>query len=214
MKKLIVFDMDGTLADTSPGILNSHRHAHKMMGRPVPDDKALEGVIGGPLLKQFTDRFGYSEPDAREAVTIYRNYYAEKGLLEAELYPGMAEALRQLHNSGCKLGVATLKAERFVKVMLEHMGVADCFDAIYGMDEADTRTKTMLIDMCMEATGCSREETVMVGDSIHDLNGARLSGVDFLGVTYGFGFKDSIPEGEVFIDHASALPKAILSFGA
>lgn len=189
MKQLVVFDMDGTLADTSPGILNSHRYAHKVMGRPEPSDEELDGVIGGPLLQNYKMRFGFSEKDARKAVAAYRGYYAQNGIHEAQLYPGMRKTLEILKVRGAKLGVATLKAERFVKVMLQEMGVEDLFDMICGMDEQDTRTKAELVMMCMKAVGISAEQTVLVGDSIHDLNGAKESGVAFLGVTYGFGFK-------------------------
>lgn len=189
MKKLIVFDMDGTLADTAPGILNSHRYAHKKMGAAIPDPQVLRDVIGGPLLNTYIDRFGFSPEQARVAVTHYRNYYAQKGLLEAQLYPGMKQTLQTLRQRGFSLGVATLKAERFVKTMLEEMGVADCFRVIYGMDEADTRTKKQLIEMCMEAVGATAQETVMVGDSEHDQTGAQQAGVAFAGVSYGFGFK-------------------------
>ena len=187
--KLAVFDMDGTLADTSEGILNCHRYAHKVMGRPEPRDEELDGVIGGPLLETYKTRFGFPEEDAKQAVKIYRERYAEQGIYEAKLYDGMKETLQQLKASGVKLAVATLKAERFAKIMLANMGVADLFDAIYGVDENDKRTKAELIQMCMDTLQVEKSETVMIGDSIHDLNGAKECNVDFIGVTYGFGFK-------------------------
>jgi phosphoglycolate phosphatase len=188
MNKMIVFDMDGTLADTSPGILNSHRYAHDMMGRSRPSTDVLRSVIGGPLLDTYRSRFIFSETEARAAVQHYRQYYSEKGFLEAELYPDIKEALKELRKNGFYLGVATLKAERFVKKMLENMGIAELFDAIFGMDEADSRTKAQLIEMCMQATGVSKNATTMIGDSIHDFRGAAEIGVKFVGVTYGFGF--------------------------
>ena len=180
--------MDGTLADTSPGILNSHRYAHKKMGRPQPSTNILRSVIGGPLLNTYISRFSFSETTAREALNHYRYYYAKKGFLEADLYPGMKETLIKLQAKGYCLGVATLKAERFVKTMLENLGIAEYFDVIYGMDEADTRTKAQLIKMCMQSMGVCTSETTMVGDSIHDLKGAEQVGVAFIGVSYGFGF--------------------------
>ncbi len=183
--------MDGTLADTSAGILNSHRYAHKMMGRSHPDTKVLESVIGGPLLNTYITRFGFSEAQARTAVAHYREYYAKNGLLEAELYPEMKNVLRILKEDGYLLAVATLKAERFVEKMLDHMGVLPYFDAVFGMDDSDTRTKAQLINMCMERLNADAQSTVMLGDSIHDLNGAVQAGVSFVGVTYGFGFKSA-----------------------
>lgn len=188
MYQLVIFDMDGTIADTSPGILNSHRHAHKTMGCPIPSTEELESVIGGPLLQTYIDRFGFSEADARKAVNEYRRYYSENGIHEAKLYPGMKETLKQMSERGVRIALATLKAERFAKIMLEEMGILPYFDVVYGMDDMDTRTKSQLITMCMETLGVAKENSLMVGDSIHDLKGAQQCGVPFLGVSYGFGF--------------------------
>ncbi len=186
--KLVVFDMDGTLADTSEGILNSHRYAHKMMERPEPTAEELAGVIGGPLLQTYQTRFAFSEADAKEAVRQYRQWYAENGIYQAKLYDGMKELLINLKVQGFKLGVATLKAERFAKVMLKNMGVFSLFDVIYGVDENDKRTKAELIQLCMTTIGVNKADTVMIGDSVHDLKGAEEAGVSFIGVSYGFGF--------------------------
>lgn len=187
--KLAIFDMDGTLADTSEGIMNSHRYTHKMMGLVEPSDEDLDGVIGGPLLQTYQNRFGFSEKEAKNAVKIYRERYAEKGIYEAKLYEGMQAVLTALKNSHVKLGVATLKAERFAKTMLADMGVASLFDVIYGVDDNDKRTKSELIQLCMHELNMSPKNTVMIGDSMHDLNGAMECDIAFIGVTYGFGFK-------------------------
>ncbi len=202
MKKLVIFDMDGTLADTSPGIINCHKHAHLFMGREEPTEQELRDVIGGPLLKTYETRFAFSPEDARKAVDAYRARYAELGIHEAELYDGIADLLRALKQRGILLGVATLKAERFAKVMLAEMGVAELFDIIYGVDEKDSRTKAQLIDLCVEHTGVAKADAVLVGDSLHDKNGAQESGVDFIGVTYGFGLsRDDAGNGYPLCDH-------------
>jgi len=188
MKRLVVFDMDGTLADTSEGIINCHKHAHRVMGREEPEQETLLNIIGGPLLRTYETRFCFSKEDARKAVDAYRERYAQHGIHEAKLYDGIYELLHALKKRGCFLGVATLKAERFAKVMLAEMGVAEMFDIICGVDEKDSRTKAQLISMCMQHTGVCKEETVLVGDSEHDQKGALEAGVGFVGVTYGFGF--------------------------
>lgn len=211
MYKLVIFDMDGTLADTSPGILNSHRHAHIAMGQSVPTTEVLSTVIGGPLLQTYIDRFGFSEDDARTAVDEYRRYYSKNGIREASLYPGMKETLYQLSSSGVKVALATLKAENFAKIMLDDMGVLPFFDVIYGMDNQDTRTKAQLIEMCLETTGISREESLMVGDSIHDLQGAQSCCVPFLGVSYGFGFVPGQEYGVRMVHTPSEVAIVVLS---
>lgn len=185
----VIFDLDGTIADTSPGILNCHRYAHQMLGRTEPPEEILRGVIGGPLLLTYQSVFNFSEQDARQAIAYYRQRYAEKGLYEAAVYPGMEQVLGSLKKAGCQIGLATLKAERFLEVMLKDMGIKDYFDAVYGMDDADRRTKAQLIELCMCDLKAAPVSTVLVGDSVHDQDGARCAGVAFLGVTYGFGFK-------------------------
>lgn len=188
MYKLIIFDLDGTLADTSIGILNCHRYANSEMGRPVTD-AMLEGVIGGPLLRTYKEHFGYSDDDAQRAVSIYRKRYADIGFKEALLYEGMKEMLSSLKSRGYKLAVATLKAERFAIPMLEMLGISEYFDIIHGVDDNDTRTKSSLIDMCISELKETKETALLVGDSYHDALGANQSGVAFVAALYGFGFK-------------------------
>lgn len=192
--KLIIFDLDGTLADTSRGIINCHKHANEKMGRPVYDETVLASVIGGPLLDTYRTKFNYSDEDAKKAVNIYRDRYATEGFKEASLYPKMKETLTELKNRGYKLAVATLKAERFAIPLLKELGVGELFDLIHGVDDNDTHTKTSLLNLCMKELGVEPYDSVLVGDSLHDGVGAKKSGIGFIGATYGFGFKK---EGEL-----------------
>ena len=187
MYKLVVFDLDGTLADTSEGIYNAHRYTTQAMGITL-EKHSLDGVIGGELLKIYQQRFSLDEKNARRAVDIYRTWYQENGILQAALYDGMKETLAFLKERGYLLAVATLKREDFAKILLENLGVADCFDWIYGMDHEDTLNKEKLIRKCMASAGVAASETVLVGDSENDRKGAEACGVGFVGVTYGFGF--------------------------
>ena len=186
--KLLIFDLDGTIADTSPGIINSHKHANVSMGRQVPDKSVLMSVIGGPLLDTYRTKFKYSDTEAVEAVRIYREYYKERGINEATLYGGMSAALEELKARGYLLAVATLKAEKFAIPMLQSLGIAKYFDLIHGVDENDTRNKASLIELCMSELGISREKSILIGDSAHDANGAASAHIDFLAALYGFGF--------------------------
>lgn len=190
--KLVIFDFDGTIADTSGGILDSHRFALNAMGREIPSEEVLRSVIGGNLLKTYIEKFGFTEPDAREAVRVYRNRYAEVGIHKAVLYPGFADLVQELKHKGYKVGVATLKAEKFAKIMLDEMGIADYFDEVCGMDPNDGLDKAGLILKCCDLCHCGRDEAILVGDSNNDSVGAQQAGVNFIGVTYGFGFKQSV----------------------
>lgn len=187
--KLVIFDFDGTIADTSGGILDSHRFALNAMGREIPTEEELRGVIGENLLKTYIECFSFAEPDAREAVRIYRERYAEVGIYNAVLYPGFADLVKELKNKGYKIGVATLKAESFAKIMLKELGISNYFDEVCGMDPNDGLDKAGLILKCCDLCGSEKNEAILVGDSNNDYIGSKQSGVDFIGVTYGFGFK-------------------------
>lgn len=186
--KLVIFDFDGTIADTSEGILDSHAFALKAMGREVPCEDELRDVIGGNLLKTYIEKLGFPEPDAREAVKIYRERYAEVGIHKAVLYPGFADMLKILKNRGYKTGVATLKAESFANIMLDEMKIASYFDAVCGMDEYDHLSKAKLIQKCCSLCEVDERSAILIGDSNNDVIGAEEAGVKFIGVTYGFGF--------------------------
>lgn len=186
--KLVIFDFDGTIADTSEGILDSHRYTFAAMGKSIPSDNVLRSIIGGALLETYKKRFGFTKNQARKAVNIYRERYAEIGIHKACLYPGFKDTISELKRRRYKIGVATLKAERFASYMLNEMGIINYFDAICGMDDSDEYTKASLVRKCCASCGVDEHEAVLIGDSDSDINGSIEAQVDFIGVTYGFGF--------------------------
>lgn len=186
---LIIFDFDGTIADTSPGIIDSHKFALEQMNAMIPSDNELLKLIGGNLLNIYTNVFKFKDEDARLAIKIYRDRYSKVGIHMANLYPDFEKLLIDLKAHGIKIGVATLKAERFAITMLNELGIAKYFDAICGMDENDNLTKSKLIDKCCDLCNINKNRAILIGDSLNDYDGAMKSMVDFLGVTYGFGIK-------------------------
>ncbi len=202
MKKAVIFDLDGTLADTSPGILNSHIHTLKATNLPIPAIDELRKLIGGPLLETYKKAFGFSEEDAVKAVKIYREYYATEGVNQAEIYDGISQMLENLKNAGCKLMVATLKAQKFARPLLEKLNVAKYFDYICGVDDNDTKTKTTLLLECIEFAGLPKEDVVLVGDSEFDCEGAKNTKIGFIGVTYGFGYKKEMKIDGIVLCHS------------
>ncbi len=206
--ELIIFDLDGTLADTSEGIYHAHKYANVQMGRREPSEEELSGIIGAPLLETYIHKFGYGEEEAKKAVKIYREWYGEFGVNEARLYPDTYEMLQILYHKNYKLAVATLKAENLARDVLNHLGIAHFFHLIHGVDKYDALSKCDLINMCMEELKCNREKSVLVGDSIHDLSGAEEAGVDFLAVRYGFG---SFEDGQIDVKKEMNEPLEILS---
>ena len=185
--ELILFDLDGTLLDTSPGIFNSVRYAQAQLGLTPIADERLREFVGPPPKSMYQRIYGLNEDRALLAAQKHREYGRTKAIYEAEIYPGIPELLASLKAAGYKLAVATLKAETIARTILEHYKIAAYFDTIVGMDPAETLTKRMTIDLAKERTG-STGPAILVGDSIYDHTGAMEAGIDFLGVLYGFGF--------------------------
>ncbi len=192
MKKLIIFDLDGTLLDTSEGIIKCHQYAHEYMGKQPPSESQLRKVIGAPLLDSYLYDFKFSLNDAKTAVEAYRNRYNEKGVLEADIYKGIEDLLKTLSSEGYILMVATLKKEEFAKQMLKNFSISKYFTQIFGVDEKDKKKKIDLLNQCIEASSVDKKEVVLVGDSEYDLEGASACKIDFIGVSYGFGFKNNV----------------------
>jgi phosphoglycolate phosphatase len=187
-RRAVLFDLDGTLTDSGPGILRSVRHAVERLGLADVDDALLRGFVGPPLLESFRRTWSLDEAAARQAVEAYREYFGDRGLYENVLYPGIADLLRGLRERGHTLLVATSKPTPFAERVLGHFGLRDCFRAVVGSHLDHTRTdKSELVAAAlalldpMEAVGA-----IMVGDREHDVRAARRHGLLALAVSYGY----------------------------
>lgn len=187
MYDLIIFDLDGTLLDTSQGIFNSVRYTEKYMGLSPINDEDLRKFVGPPPKEMYKEKYGLSEEMALEAAKKHREYGKTKAIYEAKLYPDVFDTLSILKNNGIKLAVATLKLKSIADEVLRFNNLYGFFDAIVGMDENESITKTETIIMAEKIIDSSGS-VLMVGDSLYDYEGAIDANVDFLGVLYGFGF--------------------------
>jgi len=210
--KAILFDLDGTLADTAPGIRGCYRHALNALGKPPPTDDQFANVIGAPPLEIFKKRFNLNEQMAKHALDIYRARYAKIGIKETKIYNGIPQLLNQLKKNGYFLGVATLKSNLFAKSMLINMGIADYFDVVKGMDSNDQLTKAAILEYCISILNILPKDSLLIGDSYYDSEGAKLSGMDFAAVIWGYGFTseaDTVKYNPIFIAKA---PEEIHNF--
>ena len=186
---LVIFDLDGTLLDTSKGIFNSVRYAENQMGFTKINDELLKRFVGPPPKLMYMKQYGIDEETALKAAKKHREYGRTKAVFEAEVYEGMEDVLNKLKSNGYKLAVATLKSQAIAETVLENFGLEKYFDCIVGMDVNETLTKSMTIKLAMQNTEIC-DKAVMIGDSPYDYEGALEANVDFIGVTYGFGFED------------------------
>ncbi|MBO4797305.1 MAG: HAD hydrolase-like protein [Candidatus Methanomethylophilaceae archaeon] len=209
MIRLLIFDMDGTIADTSAGIYASYRHVGTEMNLPLPADSELSGVIGGSLPANLQRVYSLADDDVGEAVKIYRDYYAEEGYLKSELYDGFEETVVKLISEGYSIAIATLKAQRFAVKLTKHWGISDLFCCIRGVDEKDSVTKEEMIAYCISNYAENKDQCLMIGDAPQDYDAASANGIGFLAVTYGFCYTadDCISSGINYISDIMDLPR-------
>lgn len=206
--ELLIFDLDGTLLDTSRGIFNSVRYAEKQMGLVPVADTVLEQFVGPPPKQMYMKHHGLDESMALKAAQKHREYGRAKAVYEAAMYPDMEMTLNTLKKNGYKLAVATLKSQDIAETILENFKLKKYFDVIVGMDSDEKLTKSMIINKVIKKCNC-KGNAVMIGDSENDFIGACKAGIDFIGVTYGFGYNESQASDYQFL--IAKTPKAILN---
>lgn len=187
---LAIFDLDGTLLDTTEGVLSAVKYTMNEMGFAIPDDKALSAFIGPPIQDSFARTYGLEGKILQEIASVFRNKYStEEYLLLAKPYEGIFELFEELCKRGIRPAVATYKREDYALTLLRHFGFDRYTDIMFGGDHENKLKKKDIIEKCMTVSGVPKERAVMIGDTAFDAIGAEGMGVDFLGVTYGFGFE-------------------------
>lgn len=182
----IIFDLDGTLLDTSYGIFNSVRFAERELNLAPVSDEVLNSFVGPPPKEMYRKVYGLSDELADKAAKKHREYGKTKAIYEAEEYCNMSSTLKILKDNGYKLAVATLKSQLIAETVLNIYKLFEYFDAVVGMDANESLTKCDIIKLAITQTD-TKGDVLMVGDSEYDAIGAQQAGVDFIGAAYGFG---------------------------
>ena len=212
--KYLLFDLDGTITDSETGITRCVAYALNYFGIQVNDLRELSPFIGPPLLDSFKDFYNFTDEQATVAVAKYRERYADKGILENELYPGIEELLADAQKNGKTVILATSKPEIFAKRILDHFGLSDYFSFVAGSGlDGSLHTKTDVINYILQSNQITNlESVVMIGDRKHDIIGAKNVGIDSIGVLYGFGdYKELSEAGADHIaENIPALRKLLL----
>ncbi|MBO4267589.1 MAG: HAD hydrolase-like protein [Lachnospiraceae bacterium] len=208
----VIFDLDGTLLDTSEGIFRSVLYAIETLGYEKVSSDVLRTFIGPPIQKSFARVYGLEKEEADKAADVFRNRYKEDDILLAVPYEGIFETLAKLRESGVKTAVATYKRQDYAGKLLMHFGFDKAVDAICGSDAEGKLSKKDIIDNAIKILGADRSRTVMVGDSDNDAIGSSGTGVDFIGVTYGFGFSGAADVNKFPAIGTSDSPEGILRY--
>jgi phosphoglycolate phosphatase len=205
----IFFDLDGTLTDPKPGITRSIQYALQRLDHPtIPTADELTWCIGPPLRTSLVKLLG-AETSADLAVSYYRERFSDIGLYENGVYDGIGEVLTSLCASGHRLFVATSKAHVFAERIIDHFGLRNHFERVFGAELDGTRAdKSHLLEYALKETSVDPAKTLMIGDRSYDMIGAKNNGMKGIGVLYGYGSRDELLEAGAH--HVCATPGAIL----
>lgn len=186
MYKYVFFDLDGTLTDSGPGIINSAIYALGKFGITITDRKQLFPFIGPPLADSFRDLFGIPEDQIPLAIKYYREDYNVKGIYENEPYEGIREVLEELHSKGIKLVIATSKPDYLAQIVLDHFDLSKYFTYVSGAVKDVRISKTEVIQHALEANNIKNlDDVIMVGDRKYDVIGAKNCSLKCIAVLYG-----------------------------
>ncbi|MGY1621303.1 HAD hydrolase-like protein [Geodermatophilus sp. SYSU D00965] len=185
MSRLVLFDLDGTLVDSTPGIWASVRVAAAALGLPEPTPQQLREMVGPPLQDGFALVLGVPPDDVPRAVAAYRAHYAAGALLDVGVHEGVPELLAALRAGGATLAVATSKPETFAVRVLAHTGLLSAFAGVHGATlDGTVRHKDQVVAAALAAHPGGRDP-VLVGDRAHDVLGAAAHGLPCIGAGWG-----------------------------
>ena len=208
---VVLFDVDGTIVDSAPAVMNAFRGALSDYDLPIPDDQRLRTYVGPPLWYSFSD-LGYEGELLANLVSGYRaRYHAH--YLDPEPFPGVIELLHDLHRAGIPLATATSKQAPMALAQMEHLGLSEVFDVIAGATPDPTSSKATVIREALtllEARGVDTSHPVIIGDSIWDVRGAQEAGIPVIGVGWGYATEDGLDEADAVCETVEELRSFIL----
>jgi phosphoglycolate phosphatase len=207
-RKAVLFDLDGTLIDSRPGIFHCFRETLAVMGERVPSDEELVTVIGPPL----SDGFSFFIKDkirTAAAVEMYRAMYKAGAMFEAEVYSGILEALEELSSSNDLLCV-TSKTREYAEQIVSHFGLNRFIRKVYGPEpDGLLANKKTLIGHVLKTEGIAIHNAVMIGDTFYDIDGARGNSIRSVGVLWGFGTREDLRDADAVIQVPDQLVSSI-----
>ncbi len=211
----VLFDLDGTLSASAPGIRRCIELTMNKMGKEAPDLSDYSRYIGPPLITTFQKLCGLTLEQAKEALGIYLEFYDTEGEPRNSLFEGTRHLLERLKGSNAKVAVCTSKNEISAKNVCDFLGITELLDALCGSDHSTgRREKEDIIPYAMHTLGATaKDKVVMIGDTHFDAKGARYNSVDFIGVTYGYGKKEAMEEAGAKRFACSALHLENILFG-
>lgn len=189
--KAVLFDLDGTLLDTSSGVLGALKAALIEVNFSLPKKEDERFFIGPPMQKTIAKYYGLNDEKAMQIANVFREKYkTHQYLLDAKIYDEIIPLLLELKRRNIKVAVATYKREDYTLDLLSNFDLVRYFDVIHGSDLQGKLTKSDIIEKCLDELNIEKSKTILLGDTNSDLQGALNAHCLFVGVTYGFGYKN------------------------
>ena len=195
----IIFDLDGTLIKSEEGLYDSITYALEKSGVDPGDRKDMKRMIGPVLWESFQKFYNMSAEEADRANAYFTEFYDREGIYNASVYEGVVQMLEALRNAGRILLVVTAKPRDMAEIVLNHTGIDQYFQAVIGPARGNKKTdKGSLLKEALSflaKTGTyhfQKEQAVMVGDRMFDMQGAVETGIRSIGVLYGYGDRQEL----------------------
>ena len=192
----VFFDLDGTLTDPGLGITNAVWYALDKLGFSVSGREELYKFIGPPLSGSFMKYYGMTQDEAENAISIFREYFRDKGIFENELFDGILELLSELSKNRIRVVLATSKPKEFARRILDHFNISQYFDYVCGSEFDGTREKKEeVIEYIIEKLGITDlSKCIMVGDRKYDILGGKKNRLTTCGVLFGYGSREELED--------------------
>lgn len=187
------FDLDGTLTDSVPGIVNSVKYALEKGGYPTLTRAQLRSCVGPPLREQFMKLLNADEAESTRLLGLYREYFSVRGIYENSLYDGIYDMLERLCAEGLRMVLCTGKPEKFARIVLEHFKIDKFFCDVLGptMDgKYDDKAQGLAVLLARSGG----KKNVFIGDRCFDADAARANGIPCIGVLWGCGSREELKE--------------------
>ncbi|RPE77839.1 MULTISPECIES: HAD hydrolase-like protein [unclassified Frondihabitans] len=188
---VVLFDLDGTIIDSAPGVILALQDTILELGRPAPSPQELRSWLGPPLPLSFTTHLGIKSTELASALRIFAAKYSAAGAFQSHVYPGMREVLRGVWDAGIPSSTATSKIESHAKLVLDHFSLSPYLNFITGASEDETRSaKTLVVQDALtrlHESGADISRPVLIGDRHHDVDGGLDNGVPTIMAAWGYG---------------------------
>ena len=184
--KNIIWDLDGTLVNTAPGIVLTYTYLMQNQYLPRRSETEIQRLIGPRLQVVFQEEFRLDTEQAQEMVIRFREYYNTHGLSHAEPFPQVLNVVQKLKRKGFSQSIVTNKREDLAKKLCERHSLNKFMEIIIGGDPYGEKSKSELVEQCLQSLGT--RDVIMIGDAEEDKQAADKAGISFLGVNYGYGF--------------------------